>query len=184
MFRKIRCVLICLFVAFCSVLIVKQHIFYPQPVHTQYGLHDVVSIGPLSLQVENVETYSVHDFSEMYQLNLAEKNLSENDNVQVIMVSLSIENTGTDPEDVDVTSIQLSTLDCMDSLEFISYKSLNPDYIPLTLEPDQKVNVLLPYIEFGTLFGVKQGNLMDTIPLQLCYKLYPEKITVRLNDLW
>lgn len=64
MFRKIRCVLICLFVAFCSVLIVKQHIFYPQPVQTQYDLHDVVSIGPLSLQVENVEIYSVHDFFE------------------------------------------------------------------------------------------------------------------------
>ena len=184
MFRKICYLFVCLFVVFSSVLIVKQHVFYPQPVQTQYDLHDVVLIGPLSLQVEKVETYSVHDFSETYQLNLAEENLSDNENIQIILVSLSIENTGTNSEDVAVTSIQLSSMDCMDSLEFMSYKSLNPNYIPLTLEPNQKAHILLPYIEFGTLFGVKQGNLLDVIPLQLCYKLYPEKITVKLNDLW
>lgn len=184
MLKKIRCLLICLFVGICSVLILKQHIFYPQPVRTQYATQEVVSIGPISLQVEKVKTYSIREFCDTFQLNLAEENLPSDANVQVILVTLAIENTGADPQDVSVTSIELSSPDSSDSLEFMSFKALNPNYLPLTLEPDQKAHLLIPYIEYGTLFGVKEGNLLDTIPLQLCYRLYPEKITVRLNDLW
>lgn len=185
MLKKIIIGVVTVFFAFCSILIVKQHIRYPRGTQVVYAMQEPFTIGPFQLEVTDVEGLSLTEFCDLYDLHMKEEDFEASYNIQVILVRLRVTNQSENEQNVPVSGVMISSPDYANSIELFSSMDINDiGQEGLVLQPQETREILLPYIEYGDNYGVAEGSLLDQVPLRLSFRLYPEKTVVKLNDLW
>lgn len=160
---------------------------YPSGGYTTYSMHEPFELFGCTFEVTGVETYDYISFVKEHNLTDPSLNTMQDDNAQLISVKVRATNTSDTEQRVILYPIMLSTVDQANALELITYMELHDNSsagLAPTLQPGETYETELPYTEWGLYWGVKEGNMIDKIPLRVTFTLYPEKYSVLLNDLW
>lgn len=160
---------------------------YPSGGYTTYSLHEPFELFGCTYEVTGVETYDYISFVKEHNLTDPSLNTIQDDNAQLISVKVRVTNTSDTEQKVNLYPIMISTVDQANALELITYMELHDNSsagLAPILQPGETYETELPYISWGIYWGVKEGNMIDKIPLRVTFTLYPEKYSVLLNDLW
>lgn len=160
---------------------------YPSGGYTTYSLHEPFELFGCTYEVTGVETYEYISFVKEHNLTDPSLNTRKDLNAQLISVKIRVINTSDTEQKVNLYPIMISTVDQANALELITYMELHDNSsagLAPILQPGETYETELPYISWGIYWGVKEGNMIDKIPLRVTFTLYPEKYSVLLNDLW
>lgn len=176
------------FLICCVVGYIDQDIKYPQVQYRTYTMHEPFELNGYEFEVEDAKTYDFKKFAQEHSLTLAELNLDAGkNNMQVLMVKVKATNISSEPKSLNFSQLMISSKDKANVLELVTFMQLHDDYSDIlcpTLQPQESAEIELPFVESGIYWGVTKGDILDEAPLQVVFKLYPEKFAVRLNDLW
>lgn len=160
---------------------------YPSGGYTTYSLHEPFELFGCTFEVTGVETYDYISFVKEHNLTDPSLNTRKDLNAQLISVKIRVTNTSDAEQKVNLYPIMISTVDQANALELITYMELHDNSsagLEPILQPGETYETELPYTEWGKNWGVKEGKIIDKIPLRATFTLYPEKYSVLLNDLW
>lgn len=165
----------------------NQKRLYPSGGYTTYSMHEPFELFGCTFEVTGVETYEYISFVKEHNLTDPSLNTRKDLNAQLISVKIRVTNTSDAEQKVNLYPIMISTVDQANALELITYMELHDNSsagLEPILQPGETYETELPYTEWGKYWGVKEGNMIDKIPLRVTFTLYPEKYSVLLNDLW
>lgn len=165
----------------------NQKCLYPSGGYTTYSMHEPFELFGCTFEVTGVETYEYISFVKEHNLTDPSLNTRKDLNAQLISVKIRVTNTSDAEQKVNLYPIMISTVDQANALELITYMELHDNSsagLEPILQPGETYETELPYTEWGKNWGVKEGKIIDKIPLRATFTLYPEKYSVLLNDLW
>ena len=177
-----------LFILFCIIGYIDQSEKYPQVTCQNYAIHESFELSGFEFEVEDVQNYNFKEFAKTNGITSALANLPlKEQNMQTLIIRVKATNISSETKTMDFSQLILSSKDESNSMELITFMQLYDDYstaLKPVLSPGEFAEVDLPFQEFDTYWGKKGDNILEMVPLQLVFKLYPVKYSVRLNNVW
>lgn len=184
--RKV-CIVLSVSIVFWIAGFFNQKRQYPSTQYKSFAMHQPFTLFDCEYEVTDIKTEDYRKFAEENNLLDSSLNTIQDKNVQILLINVKVKNTSSEEKTVSLYPITLSTIDYSNSLELFTYMDLHEHSsagLSPTLEPEEIYETELPYVEWGTNWGAREGNIVEKVPLQLTFTLYPTKYSVRLNDLW
>lgn len=186
---SIVCVLLLGVVIFSSFRIYNLNNKYPNPKIVEYPIGQSISGGGIDIVVEGSELIDGERLKEIvpdYIYGVKNTDGSElgNDQVRILLVNLKITNTTDEPQNMTVCQIYAESLTCANGIDAELYEELNVDKgnpIRIELDPNEEMEVVLPYSFCSRQFKSKDWNNIDNRVFDLSLATYPIKYIALLS---
>ncbi len=187
MLKKIVIYFMSAFLVVCAYGITMMHVRYQNPERHIYEIGETFQIDDLEFCVNKVDELPYDEFIQKNQIDdLRTEDLGFEENV--ISAEIEVVNQGEKEEKVPLYLIPISSRTSSTCSDYYLQLELAEcdirDYPYYVLQPGESIVGTVTY-EIGTVvFGIDDGYFLNQVPLELVFHCYPDRYSVRLNDLW